>query len=111
VARGAPEDRYEVLVESLTELVSLLGELGEDGWAEQAAAGLRLIEAGDGHGLDRVAALCGGMGSLNDLVIDPANQHPIAEEHAEEVNRRLGSLRSTIYATARGLRRDLDRGR
>ena len=103
------DDRYEALVASATELVSLLREFRAEPWADQVARGLELIEAGDGHGLDRILALRGGMASLNDLVIHPMNSHPIAEERVDEVNNRLTALRATVFETARSLQRDLQR--
>ena len=106
---AAPDDRYEILVESTIELVSLLREFRADPWTDLLAKGLQLIEAGDGHALDRILALFGGMGGLDDLVIHPMNQHPIPDERVGEVNDRLDSLRATIFATARSLKRELDR--
>lgn len=106
---AAPDDRYEVLVEKTTELVSLLREFRADPWTDRVASGLQLIEAGDSQGLDRILALFGGMGSLNDLTIHPMNQHLIAEENVGEANDRLDSLRATVFSTARSLKREIDR--
>jgi len=103
------DNRCEVLVASATELVSLLREFQADPLADLVAHGLELVEAGDGHGLDRILALRGGMGSLNDLVIHPLNHHPITDANAEEVNDRLRTLRSTVFATALALQRELER--
>jgi len=108
MAPPEPDTRYQDLVASATELVALLREFQAEPWAELVARGLELIEAGDGHGLDRIVALRGGMGSFSDLVIHPMNRHPIAEDRIDEVNNRLNALRATVLATARSLQRDLD---
>lgn len=43
----------------------------------------------------------GGMGSLNDLVIDPINRHAIAPDDVAAVNNELDALRSRIWNLTR----------
>ncbi len=107
MAPAESENRYEALIASANELVSLLREFHAEPWADLVGRGLELIEAGDSHGLDRILALQGGMGSLSDLVIHPMNSHPITEERVDEVNSRLAALRATVFGTARSLKREL----
>ena len=109
MAPAESDNRYATLVVSATELASLLREFQAQPWADLVARGLELIEAGDRHGLNRILALQGGIGSLSDLVIHPMNSHPISEGRIDEVNSRLAALRATVFETARSLQRDPQR--
>jgi hypothetical protein len=101
--------RYDELVHALVETVALLRQQGVDGWADWLDLGRVRIQRGDGYGLDHVLGAFGGMGSLNDVVIHPANGNPIAAEDVDRVNRRLGELHTRIYTGATWVRRHFDR--
>jgi hypothetical protein len=51
----------------------------------------------------------GGMGSLNDLVLDPVNGHRLRPGQVESANADLERCQSAVYAAARMLQRELDR--
>ena len=45
----------------------------------------------------------GGMGSFNDIWIDPRNGHRVTMEQVQPVNQRFGKLRAEIYELARSV--------
>ena len=86
----------------------LLAGAGESRWADWMDPVLRELLAHDAHGLDRLLAAFGGMGSLNDLVITPVNGHQVEVAELAVVNQELDALRSDMYADALALRRALN---
>ncbi len=98
--------RIDGLTRSLHETVALLQRFGERAWADTIAGDLRYIEAGDGEGLRRLLGRFGGMGSFNDLYLDPRNGHRITREEGGAANDRLSLLRDAIWAEATALDRE-----
>lgn len=105
---GAVDDHVERLTAALTELQGLFDDVGEDAWHAWARDCLRLVGRGDGRGLQKVRGAFGGMGSLNDLVIHPANGHRVAPDEAPGVNERLDELRTRLFDDVAALQRQLD---
>lgn len=89
-------DAASSLEQSLRELNTLLASVGETFWAQWTARAADRIAAGGDPG--DVRGAFGGMGSLNDLVIHPANGHSVPEDQVAGANRRLDELRERIYA-------------
>jgi hypothetical protein len=96
--------RSEELRSKLTQVARLLEQIGEERWAAWLRADLASIQRGDAHGLDHLLSAYGGMGSLNDLIVTPANGHPVSEEKAAKLDAELHALLSDIYTAARSLR-------
>lgn len=87
---------YDALQVELMNLSGLLDQVSDDwwsSWARRAAARLASGRAVPGD----VRSAFGGMGSLNDLVIHPANGHEIASDDVDAVNNKLDALRSRIW--------------
>ncbi len=84
------------LEQSLRDLHALLASVGETFWAQWAVRAADRIAAGGDPA--EVRGVFGGMGSLNDLVIHPANGHAVTDDQVATVNRRLDELRERIYA-------------
>jgi hypothetical protein len=94
-------DAATSLEQSLRELNTLLTSVGETFWAQWAArAADRIASGGD---FRDVRGVFGGMGSLNDLVIHPANGHAVADDEVAAVNQRLKELREKIYAESQAV--------
>lgn len=90
---------YRKLQMQLHELNVFLVGVGEKRWAvwsDHVAAQL----AEGSVGPDEVRRAFGGMGSLSDLVIHPANGHRVGAEEVDQVNRRLDRHRSRIFAAS-----------
>jgi len=94
------------LLRVLDELVRLLRTWDEDHWADWVERDRRLIADGHPDALGHLLAAFGGMGSLNDLVIDPANGHSITADRVRPVNDRLRLLCSATFTKATSLRAD-----
>jgi len=102
--RGA-EGRVDQLVADLEGLADLLDRHGEDHWCRWARRSLEEIRRRDARGLDRLRQGYGGMGSLNDLVLDGDDA-----ASRTRVNTELDALRERVHdgvtALLHGLRRE-----
>ena len=85
-------------------MASLLRSSGDGtGWAGELDRCREIIENSDFYGVRRLFGLFGGMGSLNDILI----QHKgviLTEE-----NERFAALREKAWSIAERLRREVDR--
>jgi len=95
----------EKLCTVLTELEELLAASGEVHWRQWIARDLQGIRSGDIGGVDHFLSACGGMGSLNDLVLHPSNGHRLALADVGAVNTELRALLSVAWELAREVRR------
>ena len=86
------------LVSALKEAVALLHACGQERWAGWLEKDRKLIAGGDFYGVKHLLQAFGGMGSLNDLVVEP-----------EPRDADLKRLTSQIYELATTLRRQLER--
>lgn len=85
-------------------LRELLRSYGRQHWAEWAARDRERIQRGDASGIDHLLGAYGGMGSLNDVMIHPANGDHIAPEDVIAVNAGLRELSSRVYDAAQRLK-------
>ena len=90
-------------------LGSLLQGYGVQFWADWITQDRRRVEAGDECWIDHLLRAYGGMGSLNDVVIHPANGHYVTAADIGPANGRLAKLRSRTYAAATRLKVELAR--
>lgn len=99
---------FEAVRAELLAAADALGELlqryGEQHWADWVIRDRQRIQDGDASGIDHLLAAYGGMGSLNDVVIDPLNGHHIAAQDVRTVNKHLSQLRSRTYTAATRLK-------
>ncbi|MDF1595825.1 MAG: hypothetical protein P1T08_06990 [Acidimicrobiia bacterium] len=104
-AAGSPDQ----LIEAATELAGLLRSFGEDVWAQWVERDVERIRAGDQYGVDHLLTAFGGMGSLSDLLIHPANGHDVEAADVLSANNQLTDLRARTAETARAIQRKSDR--
>lgn len=93
------------LLATLDCLVALLRRHGEIHWAAWLERDAERLRKGDVSAVDHLLSAFGGMGSLSDLVLSPANGHAIAENDVESVNAELRRLASHAHDLARELQR------
>lgn len=93
---GPPEadDRFARLISDLEDLASLLDRHGEAHWCRWARTALSEVQRHDVRGLHRLRRGYGGMGSVNDLVLDGGDD---GVESRHEVNAELDGLRTRIF--------------
>ena len=96
----------EQLEADLRDLIALLDTYNEEHWSRWFGTSLRHIEAGDGYGLQHLLGAYGGMGSFNDLVIHPANGHPIDPRDVDAVNNQQRALGAAVWSRASALLRE-----
>jgi hypothetical protein len=99
--------RYVRLLANLRSMADLLRDAGVEGWPDWVERAITLINAGDAFGLTHMLGAYGGMGSLNDLVIDPRNGHTVTDDEADLLDRELIQLRSAVWDDATALQNDL----
>ncbi len=107
-AASGPDEDYAGLLSSLGAIIELLRQVGEAPWSGRLTSLWDGIERGERHALDALLQSFGGMGSLSDLVLHPANGHEIEADELPAVNGRLDQLRSSLWSAARRLQRGLD---
>lgn len=103
MARLNASPERDDLLRILDELGALLRTWKEDRWADWIERDRRLIADGHPDALGHLLAAFGGIGSLRDLTIHPANGHDIDEDRTRPVNDRLRTLRGAAYTKATGL--------
>jgi len=91
-------DRLPELLSALEQTIALLRGSGQLQWAERLEKDRSLIQGDDFYGVEHLLQAFGGMGSFNDLVLQPASK-----------NAELKWLSNRIYDIANALRRDRDR--
>lgn len=106
MARVHDSPERDELLRVLDELGRLLRKWEEDSWADWIERDRRLIDDGHPDALGHLLAAFGGMGSLRDLTIHPANGHSIEEDRVRSVNDRLRTLRGAAFTMATNLRTD-----
>src|SRR5258708_18961773 len=93
----------DALAHMLDEAEALLRPYGQVRWAEWLAKDARLIRSLDGYGIDHLLSAYGGMGSVNDVVLQRSNGRVRVLLDVGD-NERFDKLRSEIYDLARRLR-------
>ncbi|QXE07330.1 hypothetical protein BJG93_36515 (plasmid) [Paraburkholderia sprentiae WSM5005] len=91
------------LAQMLDQAEALLRSYGQVRWAEWLTKDARLIRSLDGYGLEHLLSAYGGMGSLNDVVLQRSNGGVGVLLDVGD-NERFDKLRSEIYDLARRLR-------
>ncbi|WIA57437.1 hypothetical protein N6H05_06490 [Sphingobium sp. WTD-1] len=87
------------LSQTLEAMTALLKLHGNEEWAEQIERCRSNIARSDYYGVERLLRLYGGMGSLNDVVLQAAGSAPA------EANSRFDALRSSAWEQAQALAR------
>ncbi|PLC43419.1 hypothetical protein C0Q88_01445 [Ralstonia pickettii] len=90
--------RVETLTKLLDEAAALLRAYEQTGWAEWLAKDAMRIRCRDGYGIEHLLSAYGGMGSLNDVVLQRSNGVEVTMDFND--NERFSKLRSEIYELA-----------
>ncbi len=77
----------------LKEMYYLLNSVKEEYWSRKIQDYLEENK----DNLSEVSSWYGGMGSLNDLIISPLNNHYIGTEKESILNEKLDDLRDRVY--------------
>lgn len=88
------------LAGTLEAMAALLKLHDYNGWVEQVERCRSSIAQSDYHGVDRLLRLYGGMGSLNDVVLQSGGIAP------REDKERFNTLRTDAWKDANALARD-----
>jgi hypothetical protein len=88
------------LAGTLDAMTKLLKAHGDDAWAEQIERCRSSIALSDYYGVERLLRLYGGMGSLNDVVLQSGGAAPA------EDNERFDALRTNAWEQAQSFARD-----
>jgi hypothetical protein len=91
------------LVAALSDAAGLLRSHAVEYWPERVESYAERVRLADIEAVPSLIAEFGGMGSFNDVWIDPRNGHRIRMEQVQPVNQRFGKLRAEIYELARSL--------
>jgi uncharacterized protein DUF6966 len=91
------------LVAALSDTAELLRSHAVEYWPERLESYAEWVRLADMESVPSLAAEFGGMGSFNDVWIDPRNGHRITLEQVQTVNQRFSKLRAEIYELARSL--------
>jgi hypothetical protein len=92
----------EALAIKLDEAEVLLRSHEQTQWADWLCKDARLIRGLDFHGIEHLLSAYGGMGSINDIVLQRSNQSGLYV--ATEENKRFDTLRAEIYSAAKKLK-------
>ena len=87
----------------LSETAELLRSYAVEHWPERLEIHAANVRAGSSEAASDILGDFGGMGSLNNVWIDPRNGHRVAMDQEQSVNDRLNTLRSEIYQLSRAL--------
>jgi hypothetical protein len=93
-------DAVDKLMERLSETVTLLRKYKENSWADWLQQDHDWIAQRNFRGVQHLLNAFGGMGSLSDLLIPPANGHALQEDEVVPVNKRLNALCGELYGLA-----------
>lgn len=91
------------LVAVLSEAAAVLRSHAVEHWPERLESYADLVRLADAEAVPSLLTEFGGMGSFNDVWIDPRNGHRITTEQVQPVNRRFDKLRDEIYRLAQSL--------
>jgi hypothetical protein len=100
------EHRIRDLETAVEEALAILRRHGVVDWTSKLEQVLALLSRRDARGLERLLAMFGGMGSLNDVVVSRLNGHNISELEEGSVNRTLRTRLSRAYSLAHDLLRE-----
>lgn len=100
--------KTRLLADSVRRAIALLDRANAHHWRDWFASALSQIENGDLSGVNHVLAAYGGMGSFNDLVLDPLNGYRGAPSECTALNEQLDTLRSQMWDLGNAIRRDAE---
>jgi hypothetical protein len=98
------------LVRVLDQLATILESDGEQHWRAWMLQAKTRLEQSDYSGIAHLLGAYGGMGSFNDLVLGQtlANGRFAWKAGHNELNKRLGALRSKAWELAQAIKRSYD---
>ena len=91
------------LVAALTETAELLRSHAVEHWPERLESHAERVRLDHIDAASTLLAEFGGMGSFNDVWIDPRNGHHITPDRVQPVNQHFDKLRAEIYRLALSL--------
>ena len=91
------------LVAVLSEAGALLRSHAVEHWPERLESHAERVRLGHIDAVSALLAEFGGMGSFNDVWIDPRNGHRITPDRVQPVNQHFDKLRAEIYRLALSL--------
>lgn len=103
------DSEVQALAQSLEIASDFLLKHGVPGWASWLANDAKLLRSGEYYGVEHILSAFGGMGSLNDLVLCPANGHQILDAEVDRANDELQTMLGDISGRARKLARKAGR--
>jgi uncharacterized protein DUF6966 len=98
--------KTQLLIETLTELTSLLRTHGEVNWVGWIESDLHRIRTGDFYGVTHFLSAYGGPGSFNDVAIQPRNSHRTDGADIDRINAHLSDLRTRAWTLAQDISRE-----
>jgi hypothetical protein len=104
-------NKIEKLIRLLEDATELLRSHGVNGWADWLSRDVEYLKKRDFYGIKHLLSAFGGMGSFNDVIICPENEHNILESDVERVNQRLDELQNEIYLLAKQIKKETWFGR
>ncbi len=97
------ETKRIALCSVLKAIKQILNDHAEDHWCKIVCESLQLIEQRDFHGVELILGCFGGMGSLNDLILNTKNGHDALETEQSSLNDRLNDLLEQVYEVSSSL--------
>jgi hypothetical protein len=96
------------LIDLLDRIISILDTFEETHWSSMLRKSKLRIEASDYSGVEILLGSYGGMGSFNDLMIQPSRECSVVTFSAAEVkaNGELNSLRSLAWKLAKDIKHE-----
>ena len=93
-----PKQR-DAIIDTATQLTTLLTNVGEDLWVNTIDHAIDILKEDKyEEGMQLLLSMFGGMGSLNDLVIDPYSGHPVSNEALLSINQQLKLYLNELYS-------------
>jgi hypothetical protein len=96
-------ERLAILVEAASSFLHTYGEEHWSAWLSKDASRIHNLEL---YGLQHLLGAFGGMGSISDLLLHPANGHKVPETEVDRVNEELRSMLCQVYDLAQKLYRE-----
>lgn len=98
------DDPTEQLARLIHDAATLLDRYDREHWATWLRDDLARIRAGDAHGVSHLLRAYGGMGSINDIMIHPANGDDVSIREGQLITDQLHGWLSEIWTIASALR-------
>ena len=102
------DDKLQELLTVLEALTSFLASYEERYWEVRLNDHLRLLRAGNLHGLDALLVDVNGGSRLAELFIGPENGHAVRMDEVAGANQRLSNLRTEVRRRVLALKRSLE---